>query len=85
MESMIPAGHRILRGDRNQCPSCGLYFNSTYAFDKHITGKYGKRLPDGTYAPHTRRCRTLAEMEEIGMFESKGWWYSKRHPSLAEV
>lgn len=81
---MIPAEHRILRGDRNQCPTCGTYFNSTHAFDTHRTGKYGKKVGDGTYLPSSRRCLTHAEMEEKGMFESNGWWYSKRHPTFAK-
>ena len=29
-----------LTGDRNQCPTCGDYFNSTAAFDKHRAGNF---------------------------------------------
>ena len=46
-----------LTGDRNQCPSCLLGFNSTPAFDKHRTGPF-----DGV-----RRCLTEVEML------AKGW------------
>ena len=61
-----------LRGQRNQCPTCREYFNSNYAFDFHRTGDFGKK---------TRRCLTVGEMTEKGMFRSEpGWWYSKAYP-----
>lgn len=60
-----------LRGDRNQCPTCSDYFNSSVAFDKHRTGKHGPE----------RRCRTEAEMIEIGMLKnSSGFWITKKRP-----
>jgi hypothetical protein len=45
-----------LRGDHCQCPTCGEYFNSTYAFDKHRTGEYA-----------ARRCMSRDEMMAKGM------------------
>ena len=58
-----------LTGDHCQCPSCGQYFNSTYAFDYHRYGDYGKYL---------RKCRTLDEMRAIGMvLTNKGLWISQ--------
>ena len=45
---------RSLRGDRNQCPTCQEYFNSSTAFDQHRVG---------SFEPDTRRCLTVAEMQ----------------------
>ena len=70
----FPLKYAILRGDHNQCPSCGAYFNSTHAFDTHRTGKYGS--PDKVAE---RRCLTEAEMLAKGMAISEsGWWLSSR-------
>jgi hypothetical protein len=58
-----------LRGDRNQCPSCGLLFNSTDAFQRHRTGSIGI----------DRRCRTEPEMLKKGMFlGDDGFWRGRR-------
>ena len=55
-----------LSGDRCRCPTCGEYFNSTRAFDRHRTG---------TYQPLERRCLTTAEMEVRGMSRNvRGFW-----------
>lgn len=57
-----------LSGDRNQCPSCLEYFNSTYAFDRHRTGIFGT----------DRHCMTTEEMRAKGMEKnSSGFWVSK--------
>ena len=62
---------RPLNGDHNQCPTCGEYFNSTFAFDKHRIGAF---VVD-------RRCRTVAEMQEAGMALNAGnWWISEKGP-----
>ena len=45
---------RSLRGDRNQCPTCQEYFNSSTTFDQHRVG---------SFEPDTRRCLTVAEMQ----------------------
>ena len=64
----------MLSSDRNQCQGCKAYFNSTYAFDKHRTGKHG----------HDRRCLTEAEMLEKGMSVNKdGFWITKAMPVAA--
>lgn len=56
---------RTLTGQRNQCPSCLLYFNSNAAFDKHRTGDHGK----------DRRCMTQEEMTAKGMAtNARGFW-----------
>ncbi len=61
---------KILRGDRNQCPTCGEYFNSTKAFDRHRTGRFGV----------DRRCMTVVEMTARGMVLNKaGFWITERH------
>lgn len=66
-----------LTGDRNQCPGCDLYFNSTAAFDKHR---------HGTYTPNERRCLTVVEMLEKGMaINAKGYWVSAVNPKWAEA
>jgi hypothetical protein len=55
---------RTLRGDHCRCTSCGEYFNSTKAFDKHRRGSYPER-----------RCLTPEEMLAIGMSKNAGdWW-----------
>lgn len=60
-----------LTGDRNQCQGCGEYFNSTFAFDKHRTGAFGK----------DRRCLTTDEMLAKGMSKnSAGFWISSTMP-----
>ena len=59
-----------LTGQRNQCPGCGLYFNSNLAFDKHRTGKHGVN----------RRCRSKQEMLDKGMdLNAYGFWVSRRN------
>jgi hypothetical protein len=61
---------RRLLGDRNQCPTCKLYFNSTAAFDKHRTGKFSKYLD--------RRCLSQDEMKAKGMTQNAaGFWVGK--------
>ena len=58
-----------LRGDRNQCPTCGKYFNSTGAFEKHRTGKHGI----------DRRCMTTEEMIAKGMIlREDGFWIGEK-------
>lgn len=57
-----------LTGDRNQCPGCCHYFNSSRAFDKHRTGQHGV----------DRRCRTPKEMIDVGMLVNKdSFWISE--------
>jgi hypothetical protein len=61
-----------LSGDRNQCPGCGEFFNSTFAFDKHRTGAFGK----------DRRCLTAEEMQDKGMGRNAaGFWISSAMPA----
>lgn len=61
-----------LRGDRNMCPTCGGYFNSTAAFDKHRTGSHGV----------DRRCLTTEQMVTAGMhLGADGFWRGSRMPS----
>ena len=58
--------------DQCKCPTCGLYFNSTYAFDKHRYGKY-------TADEGTRHCLTLLQMQTSGWTQAKrGHWRSPR-------
>ena len=65
-----------LTGDRNQCPTCGEHFNSTKAFDRHRTGRFGV----------DRRCRTLAEMVALGMVRNEaGFWITEAWPQAAGV
>lgn len=56
---------RTLRGDHRQCPTCGAYFNSTAAFDKHRTGAHGV----------DRRCLTADEMRAKAMAQNAGGWW----------
>ena len=41
--------------DKCQCKACGLYFNSTYAFDQHRKGPWD-----------ARRCLTQTDMQNAG-------------------
>ena len=45
-----------LTGNRCQCPTCGDYFTSTRAFDRHRIGQFG----------NDRRCLTAGEMDAAG-------------------
>jgi hypothetical protein len=70
-----------ISGDRNQCQGCKEFFNSSAAFDKHRTGAFGSPMGDGTYMMHSRRCRTVAEMEAAGMAKnSSGFWVTALNP-----
>jgi len=70
-----------LSGNRNQCPTCGEYFNSVGAFDKHRTGEYGKPVSGGVYSPSSRRCLSEVEMRAIGMEKStKAFWVTSPMP-----
>lgn len=63
-----------LRGDRNQCGSCGELFNSSHAFEKHRAGEHG----------HNRRCMTRDEMVSRGMvLGSDGFWRGSAMPAQA--
>jgi hypothetical protein len=63
-----------LTGNRNQCPSCALGFNSTFSFDRHRVGAIGR----------DRRCLGISEMLEIGMARNKaGFWVSQPMKSSA--
>lgn len=65
-----------LRGDRNQCPTCSEYFNSTKAFDRHRTGRFGV----------DRRCRTVAEMVAVGMVKNPdGFWVTEPWPEASGI
>lgn len=61
-----------LTGQRNECPTCGLYFNSNAAFEKHR---------EGSYTPFTRHCLTPEEMKSKGMIlGSDGFWRGSAMP-----
>lgn len=61
-----------LTGQKSLCRACGLYFNSTAAFDKHRTGQHGK----------DRRCMTVDEMKAKGMATNgRGYWVTALNPS----
>ena len=59
------ANRKKLSGNRNQYPTCGKYFNSNGAFEKHRVGQHGV----------DRRCMTTSEMLEAGMIlgEDEFW------------
>lgn len=62
----------ILRGDRNECPTCGQVFNSSPAFDKHRAG---------TFSPPGRHCLSPDQMTAKGMAKNKaGFWVTKPNP-----
>lgn len=84
-----PSRHlrRALSGDRNQCPSCGEFFNSTLAFESHRTGAHGavNSVRNSSGIPrerHGRRCLDAAEMSAKGMaHNAAGFWVSERRTS----
>lgn len=60
--------------DKNQCPGCGEYFNSSFAFSKHRVGEQGLN----------RRCLTTSEMISKGMLlNATGFWISQAMPDEA--
>lgn len=66
-----------LTGQRNQCPTCGQYFNRNLAFERHRVGPFGDG-PNGT-SPN-RRCLTPDEMRADAHFncpEDGFWRFSK--------
>ena len=64
-------------GSRCLCQSCGDFFNSTGAFEKHRVGKY---------TDHSRRCLDATEMRAAGMSENAmGYWTASRDPRYQET
>lgn len=60
-----------LTGDRNHCTTCGEYFNSTAAFDKHRRGDFGNE-------ENPRRCLLPMQMMARGMATNAyGFWVTK--------
>jgi hypothetical protein len=60
-----------LTGDRNQCPCCSEFFNSTVAFEKHRRGDFGNE-------ENPRRCLTPMQMMAQGMAtNADGFWVTK--------
>lgn len=52
------------REGKNQCPTCGEFFNSNGAFDLHRYGEY-----------NARQCYTPSEMQSVmGMVYHNDWW-----------
>lgn len=71
---------RRLTGDRNQCPTCGEFFNSTTAFDAHRTGPFG----GANGRPARRRCLSADEMRAKGMtVNTAGFWIIKTHTAAS--
>lgn len=61
---------RELKGDRNQCPSCGEFFNSTSAFEKHRKSSgwfIGIPTKEAKALGYPHRCLTVKEMQSEGM------------------
>lgn len=66
----MSADEKQLRGDRNQCPTCCEYFNSSAAFEKHRAGEFT-----------ARRCLTAEEMVGKGMDKNDaGFWITAKNP-----
>ena len=58
---MLPRGTDMCR-----CPTCGLYFNSSFAFTKHRIGRVG--TPE-------RRCLTEVHLQNAGWrLSPSGYW-----------
>ena len=68
-DPMLPHG-----SDKCRCQTCGLYFNSTHAFDRHRTGRIGKE---------DRRCLSGEELQGLGWSKNAtGHWITGRRPVL---
>ena len=78
--AMGERGDKKLRGDRCRCATCGEYFNSTFAFDRHRVGGYQTATK-----PSTRRCLTVAEMAAKGMsVNPAGFWVTETRAQRAQ-
>jgi hypothetical protein len=55
-----------LRGDRNECPTCGALFDTSEAFDAHRVGNFATRSK-----PNTRRCLSATEMHYAGFRQNR--------------
>ena len=65
-------GRNGLSGDRNQCPTCGEFFNSSFAFDSHRYGKINER-----------KCMTKAEMLEKGFDRNDDfYWVTEKRKNI---
>ena len=61
--------------DKCRCMSCGEYFNSSFGFEEHRSGKVG--TPE-------RRCLTPEELTAEGWAKNgTGHWISKPRPAQA--
>ena len=70
-DPMLPHGT-----DKCRCPACGLYFNSTFAFDSHRIG----RVTSG------RRCRSGDELLAMGWSQSQtGHWITEANSEGAAI
>lgn len=64
---------RALGGDRNQCPECSEYFNSTGAFSMHRVGEYTRDANGRSM----RRCLTPDEMGARRMAKNDAGFWTK--------
>jgi hypothetical protein len=55
-----------LTEDRNECPSCGVLFETSNTFDAHRIGNFATASK-----PNTRRCLTAEEMHGAGFRTNK--------------
>lgn len=65
--------YRVLRGDHNVCTSCGEYFKSTRAFEKHRVGM---------------KCLDVEQMKSRGMVQVSDkvgnlWWINEEFDEKA--
>lgn len=73
MDPMLP-----LYTDKCKCNSCGEYFNSTYAFERHRAPR--PYVPIGQ--PSKRRCLTVEELTGGGWGRnSTGHWITSKRPA----
>lgn len=65
-ECRLEGQRKRFSGDKNQCPTCHHYFNSSLAFGRHRVGEFN---------PNSRRCLTPEEMRAKGMsISNSGFW-----------
>ena len=53
---MTELGRKALKGDQNQCPTCGAYFTTTSGFERHRLGSFNDpEDPRRCVDPSTRK------------------------------
>lgn len=70
---MTELGRKALKGDQNQCPTCGAYFTTTSGFERHRLGSFNDpEDPRRCVDPSTRKMH----------LNSAGFWAFDAKPGF---